>query len=172
MEVLHAQGALSRLIELDLPVKVSLDIALISNTVDVQAKAFGLVRDRLFKTYSIKTEAGDLEGSVSFLCIEEIEVLDKEAKERHGVSWLDLRKLDNGRKLQNQMVADIPEVARVVKKQQENLEAFGDKFNSLLEAKTEDLIFKKIQLPLEINGKPLEVKPSILKALTEFVEVV
>ena len=128
-EVIQAQGALARLMEMKLPVKVSLDIALISNTVDRQVKAFVAVRDRLYKDYSIITGQGDAPGSVKFTCS------DKE-------------------------------------KEEENLRSFQVEFNELLEAKTDDLIFKRIQLPSEVSGEPLQIEPSILVALTEFVEVV
>lgn len=48
----------------------------------------------------------------------------------------------------------------------ENLEAFSEKFNELLEAKTEDFSPKKIKLPDTIM-----VKAEVLKALTDFVEI-
>ena len=136
LEALQAQRALSKLIEVDLPVKVSLDIALISNMVDVQARAFGLVRDKLLKTYSIKTQPGEIVGSIKFESTVKGETEEETSK-----------------------------------LQTENLEAFVEKFNDLMEAKTEDLQFKKIQLPKEVGGKPLQIKPEILKALVEFVEV-
>ncbi len=125
MEALQAQQALSKLMALDLPVKVSLDIALVSNMVDGQAKAFGIVRDNLFKKYSIKTSKGETDGAIKF---------------------------------ESKVEGD--------EQQRENLEAFMEKFNDLLEAKTGDMVFKKIQLPPDIM-----VKPEILKALTDFVEV-
>ena len=131
MEALQAQGALARLMEMDLPIKASLDTALISNMVDEQVKAFVLVRNRLFKTYSIKTEPGEKEGSVNFSSTTKGET-DEET----------------------------------VKLQSENLEAFSEKLNELLEAKTEDLNFKKIQLPSDIT-----IKPEILKSLVEFVSI-
>ena len=136
VEALQAQGALSKLLELDLPVLVSVDVALVSNLVDKQVGVFSRVRDKLFKDYSIKTEPGETEGSIKFSCT---------AK---GENEEETKKLQSG-----------------------NLETFGDKFNALLEAKTEDLDFRKIKLPKEIDGKPMLVKSSILKSLTEFVEV-
>ena len=136
-EVIRAQEALSKLMEMDLPVKVSLDIAIISNLVARQTRAFGMVRDRLFKTYSIQTPKGETEGSI---------------------------------RLESAVKGETEE--ETVKLKQENMEAFLEKFNNLLEAKTEDLQFKSIQLPKEIDGKPLQIKPSILAALTEFVEVI
>ena len=131
MEALQAQKALSGLMELDLPVKVSLDIALISNMVDEQVKAFSRVRDKLFNTYSIKTEPCNPDGSIKF-----VSTIEGETEEATG------------------------------KLRAENLEAFGEKFSDLLEAKTGDLVFSKIQLP-----EGIIIKPSVLKALTGFVEI-
>jgi len=136
MAVLQAQGALSKLMELDLPIKASIDVALISNTVDKQVQVFSRVRDKIFKDYSIKTEPGETEGSIKFACTTEGEGEEATAKLRT-----------------------------------DNLEAFSEKFNSLLEAKTEDMVFKKIQLPQEVNGKPFTVKPDILKSIMDFIEV-
>lgn len=131
LEAIQAQGSLSRLMEIDLPIKVSLDIAIISNIVDVQVKAYGVVLGNLYKKYSIRPEASEGEGTTRFTC----------------------------------SVAGENEEASI-KLRGENLEAFAEKFNDLLEAKTEDLTFKKIQLPSDIT-----IKPEILKALTEFVEI-
>jgi len=130
MEALQASGALARLMEMDLPVKASLDIAIISNMVDVQTKAYGQVLQSLYKKYSIKAESQE-KGGVQFICTLEGENEEATAKLR-----------------------------------QENLEAFSEKLNDLLEANTGDMQFKKIQLPSDIT-----IKPEILKALTEFVEV-
>jgi len=114
--------------EVKLPIKVSLDIALVSNLMEQQVKTFATVRDKLFKTYKIATEKGDIEGTVKFICTEK-------------------------------------------GKEQENIMAFQDGFNELLEAKTEDLTFKKIALPKEVDGKPLQLEPSILVALVKLVEI-
>ena len=124
LEALNASGALAKLMEKDLPIKASLDIAIISNMIDVQTKAYGVVLQNLYKKYSVKAEPNE-SGGVQFTCI-----LEGEAEK------------------------------------QENIEAFGEKLNELLEAKTEDLSFKKIKLPENIT-----IKPKIMKALTEFVEI-
>ena len=124
MEVLNASGALAKLMEMDLPIKASLDIAIISNMVDVQTKAYQVVLQNLYKKFSIKAEPNE-SGGVLFTC-----TLEGEAEK------------------------------------QENIEAFSEKLNELLEAKTEDLSFKKIKLPEDIT-----IKPEILKSLTEFVEI-
>lgn len=128
----EAQQALSKLMDMDLPIKVSLDIALVSNLVDAQVNAFTKVRDNLFRKYAIKTSPGEAEGTVRF----ESQVKG-ETEEETG------------------------------KLRQENLEAFMEKLTELMEAKTEDLVFKKIELPADIT-----IKPEILKPLTQFVEVV
>jgi hypothetical protein len=124
-EALLAQAALSKLAELDLPVKISLDIAIISNMIDERVKVFGKVRDGIFKKYSIKVSKGDTEDSVKF----ESKVEGDDAK-------------------------------------RENLDAFGDKFSDLLDAKTDDLVFRKIKLPSDVS-----VKPDVLKPLVDFIEV-
>lgn len=124
MEALNASGALAKLMEMDLPIKASLDIAIISNMVDVQTKAYQVVLQNLYKKYSVKAEPNE-SGGVQFTC-----TLEGEAEK------------------------------------QENIEAFGEKLNDLLEANTADMSFKKIQLPSDIT-----IKPEILKSLTEFVEV-
>jgi len=131
MEALETQRALARLMELDLPIKASLDTAIISNMVDVQAKAYSTVLSNLYKKYSVKAQAGETEGTIQFICT--IEGDNEEATN---------------------------------KLKTENLQAFMEKFSELLEAKTEDLSFKKIRLPEDIT-----IKPEILKALVEFVEI-
>ena len=135
-ETIGAQEALSKLMGVGLPIMVSLDIAIISKMVDERVKTFSLVRTPLYKKYSIKTEPGDVEGTIRFM---------------------------------STVKGDTEEETK--KLQQENLEAFGDKFNELLQAKAEEFVFNKIKLPKEIDGKPLIIKPEILKAITGFIEV-
>ena len=126
MEALTAQAKLAELGQRDdIPIRASLDIALISNLIDTQCKVYGVVFQNLCRKYSIKIERGEQEGTTQFTCTTE----GDEVK-------------------------------------QENLEAFVADFNKLLDAKTEDLAFNKIKLPSNIT-----MKPEILKALTEFVEV-
>ena len=124
LEALNASGALAKLMEKDLPIKASLDIAIISNIVDVQTKAYGVVLQTLYKKYSVKAEPNE-KGGVQFTCTLEDET-----------------------------------------QKQENMEAFAEKLNDLLEANTADMQFKKIQLPEDIT-----IKPEILKSLVEFVEI-
>ena len=131
MEALQAQARLAELgARDDIPVRASLDIALISNQIDVQCKAYGVVLQNLYKKHSIKTKPLET-GDVQFTCTAEGE--NEEATEKLRV---------------------------------ENLEAFSEDFNKLLDAKTEDLTFKKIKLPDNIT-----IKAEILKALVEFVEI-
>ena len=127
-EVLQANQALNRLMEIKLPVKISLDIALVTKLLQGQVQAFSVVRDKLYKTYTIVTEPGETNGQVVFKCKEE-------------------------------------------GKEKENLEAFQNEFNELLEAETEELKFRAIQLPTEVNGESLQIEPSIMVALTKFVEI-
>ena len=70
-EALQAQQALTKLQEVKLPIKASIDIALLMNTIEAQIKAFGMVRDKLYKTYSIKDEPGEVEGTIRFTSTEE-----------------------------------------------------------------------------------------------------
>jgi len=137
MEVLNASGALAKLMEMDLPIKVSLDVAIISNLVDVQTKAYGQVLQNLYKKYSVKAEPQE-NGGVQFTCT------------------IGADKPDDG-------LAINEETAKL---RQENMEAFAEKLNDLLEANTADMNFKKIKLPDNIT-----IKPEILKSLTEFVEI-
>ncbi len=131
LEAIQAQGALGELSKRDdIPIRASLDIALISNMVDTQVKAYGIVLQTLYKKYSIKPERNE-EGGTRFVC-----TLKGETEGETQKLWA------------------------------ENLEAFSEKFNDLLEARTGDLVFQKIKLPGNIN-----IKPEILKALVEFVEV-
>ena len=125
LEAIQAQTALGELSKRDdVPIRASLDVALISNIVDTQVKAYGVVMQILYKKYSIKAEKSET-GGVKFNCIAGIE--PKEGEE-----------LDE----------------ETAKLRQENLEAFGEKLTELLEAKTEDLSFTKIKLPDNITIKP------------------
>lgn len=126
-EAVQVHSSFNRLMEIKLPVKVSLDIALLLKQLEGLVNAFVLVRDKLFKTYSIETKQNE-DGSINFTSTEK-------------------------------------------GKEQENVKNFASEFNELLEAKTEDTNFIKIKLPKEIDGKPLQIEPSILVALTKFVEV-
>ena len=125
LEAIQTQTALGELSKRDdIPIRASLDIALISNLIDTQVKAYGVVLQNLYKKYSVRAEPNE-SGGVQFTC-----TLEGEAEKK------------------------------------ENMEAFGEKLNDLLEAKTEDLVFKKIKLPDGIT-----IKPGILKSLVEFVEI-
>lgn len=137
MEAIQAQGALARLMELDLPIKASLDTAIISNMVDVQVKAYQVVLSNIYKKYSITSESQEGGKGIQFVCSAEGE--NEEATN---------------------------------KLRTENLTAFIEKLNDLLDTNTQqEFTFEKIKLPQEVDGKPLQVKPEILKALVEFVEI-
>ena len=136
MEAIEAQAALAELSKReDIPIRASLDIALISNMVDTQVKAYGVVLQNLYKKYSIRPEPTD--GGTRFVCFagkepKEGEVMDAETQKVRG----------------------------------ENIQGFLEQLDDLLNQKTEDLAFKKIKLPDTIN-----IKPGILKSLTDFVEI-
>ena len=52
-----------------------------------------------------------------------------------------------------------------------NWEKFLVEYNELLAQKVE-LDIEKVQLPSEIDGKPLQIEPSILMALGKFIDIV
>jgi len=58
-QAIDAQLALANLISLNLPVKVSWEVAQLSVEVDAQVEMFTKVRDALIKNYQIKILAGD-----------------------------------------------------------------------------------------------------------------
>jgi len=124
MEALNASGALAKLMEMDLPIKASLDIAIISNLVDVQTKAYGQVLQNLYKKYSVKAKPNE-SGGVQFTCFAGTEPKDGEKPDEE-----------------------------TAKLRQENTEAFAEKLNDLLEANTADMNFNKIKLPDNITIKP------------------
>ena len=57
-----------------------------------------------------------------------------------------------------------------VSPEDEGWEKFTEEFNELL-AQGVELVFDKVILPVEIDGKPLEIEPMTLIALTKFVGV-
>lgn len=57
-----------------------------------------------------------------------------------------------------------------VNPEDEGYPKFVSDFNELMAQETE-LVFEKIKLPIEIDGKPLQIEPSILMALEKFVEI-
>ena len=125
MEALNASVALKELgARDDIPIRASLDIAIISNLIDVQTKAYGQVLQNLYKKYSIEAKPQE-NGGVQFTCTAGTE--PKEGKE-----------LDK----------------ETAKLRRENMEAFGEKLSDLLEANTADMNFKKIKLPDDITIKP------------------
>jgi len=62
----EAQFALGSLLSMDLPIKTSMELALLSTKIDEQVKAFSKVRDALISKYKIQVQAGDKEGEVNF----------------------------------------------------------------------------------------------------------
>jgi len=51
-----------------------------------------------------------------------------------------------------------------------NFEKFVGEFNELMAMEVE-LVIEKVKLPEQVDGKPLELEPSLLMALGKFVEV-
>ena len=58
--------SLSHLISIDLPIRVSFDVARLSNTIDEYVKAFAKVRDALIKNYKIKLSLVGKDGTTKF----------------------------------------------------------------------------------------------------------
>ncbi len=65
-KAIEAQFALSSLLSMNLPIRTSFDVALLSAAIDRQVLAFSKVRDALIKNYKIKISAGEKEHSVIF----------------------------------------------------------------------------------------------------------
>lgn len=57
-----------------------------------------------------------------------------------------------------------------VERDSPNFEKFAADFNDLMSIDVE-LVIEKVKLPEEVDGKPLEVEPSLLMALDKFVEI-
>jgi hypothetical protein len=70
-EAIQIQQALVKLNEIDLPVKASMDIAILTGIIENQVKAFSMARTKIFKQYAIKTEPGIVEGTVRFVSTKE-----------------------------------------------------------------------------------------------------
>lgn len=51
-----------------------------------------------------------------------------------------------------------------------NFEKFVSEFNDLMAIEVE-VVIEKVKLPEEVDGKPLEIEPSLLMALEKFVDV-
>jgi len=62
----ETQFAIATLLTMNLPIKTSLEVALLSTELDKQVAAFQRVRDSLIKNYQIKVVAGGREGTVTF----------------------------------------------------------------------------------------------------------
>lgn len=70
-EAIQIQQALVKLNEIDLPVKASMDIAILTGIIEGQVKAFSMARTKIFKQYAIKAEPGVAEGTVRFVSTKE-----------------------------------------------------------------------------------------------------
>jgi len=57
-----------------------------------------------------------------------------------------------------------------LKPEDENWPKFIEELNELMAQKTE-VVFKKVKLPEEVDGKPLMLKPSLLVLMEKFVEI-
>ena len=132
LDILSVSTALKELNSIpDIPILASLDIAIISNTIDTRVKAYQMAISKLYKDLSVTvSQEGD---NTKFECIL------KDASDE--VKTANIKKAVEG-------------------------------INELLNADAEELTFKKIQLPKEVNGKTLQLKPEILKPLVEFIEVI
>jgi len=57
-----------------------------------------------------------------------------------------------------------------LKPEDPNWEKFANEFNELM-AQTTEIVFEKIQLPEEVDGKPVTIKPNLLVPLEKFIEI-
>ena len=126
-KALKAQVALIELSKLNLPVKVSIQIARFANEIDREIKVLHQTRDNILRNYGINAKHGETEDSLSFSINSDETQEEKKAK----------------------------------------LLEFVDKFKELLSQETNEIVDYKIMLPPDAI-----VKPSVLKALSDFVEVV
>ena len=130
MEAIQAQGALAELGKRDdIPFKASLDIAIISNMMDIQIKTYGEALQKLYAKCSVKATPQEA-GGVQFTCF-----AGKEPEK------------------------DCPMDEETAKVRQENLSAFGEKLNELLGETGKDIEFQRIKLPEDINVKSETLKP-------------
>ncbi len=131
LDILQAQSALTKLNDIaELPILASLDIAIISNSIDQRVKAYQTAISKLYKDYSIKVSQ------------------------------------ENG---QSKFECTLKDAVDEVKN--ENIIKCVDGINQLLDADAEELTFKKIKIPKEVNGKSIQLKPEILKPLVDFIEI-
>ncbi len=64
----EAQVALNELSKINLPVESSIEIARLSNQIDVEAKIFASIRDKLINDYQVKPSHTEREDMLSFTC--------------------------------------------------------------------------------------------------------
>ena len=96
VEAIQAQGALKELgAREDIPIRASLDVALISNQIDTQVKAYGVVLQNLYKKYSVRAEPNE-SGGVQFTCTLEDETQKKESLEAFAEKLNDLLEANTG----------------------------------------------------------------------------
>jgi len=57
-----------------------------------------------------------------------------------------------------------------IKPEDENWSKFAEDFNELM-SQTTELVFDKVKLPEEVDGKPVVIKPSLLVPLEKFIEI-
>jgi hypothetical protein len=81
-EAITAQQALVELNKVELPVRVSMDIAILTNIMEKQVRVFSDVRNKLFKQYDIKVEPGEIPGSARFTCTMKDETKRQETLEK------------------------------------------------------------------------------------------
>jgi hypothetical protein len=116
-EIFNAKEPLEKLVQVSLPVKVSLQVARLANKINVELRAIEDVRMGLIRKY----------GKVS----------------------------EDGR----QMTVDPFDG---------NYPKFLEEINELMSQGTE-IVAENVVLPTTVDGKPLELEPSILMALEKFV---
>lgn len=86
-QALEAQLALGRLAGINLPIRTSFGLAVLSNVIDTQIVAFAKVRDSLIKNYRIRLSTGEKHGSVVFSVMDD--TIDDKTKEEKEAALLE-----------------------------------------------------------------------------------
>lgn len=80
-QCIEAQLALVNLVSLNLPIRVSMEVASLSMEIDKRVATFAMVRDVIIKNYKMKLSASDKMGEVIFTPTEGNELTDEQKEE-------------------------------------------------------------------------------------------
>jgi len=150
-EILEAKTAIGGLITERLPVNVSWDLAVIGGKLNSIISCIEPVRQGLFKSYDIYTEASNDGKTVTVntrLNQERINVLISSSDSIESKEELNV--------LRNQA--------------QEQVNKFMAELNELM-AQEVDIDINVVTIPSKINDKPLEIAGAVLMPLIKFIKV-